>query len=297
MAPSGARKILVALADTHGGHKLGLLNPAVEVYDEDEHGNLVPRKPELTATQEYLWDCYQEDIDSSIALAAGDPVVVIHNGDLTHGMKYPQQLMSTRKADQILIAVDNLVPWFRHENVTAMRLATGTGSHVFEEGSSTILVAAQLKAHYPAVDTEVVGHGLADVSGVSVDYAHHGPSPGIRNWTRGNVARYYLRSLMLDEILHRREPPRLVLRAHYHEPVHETVRIDGSGGWDAHLRTWESDIVVLPSYCGLSDFSRKATRSTHVITNGLVAFEIIGGELVTVYPFCRSVDLRRREKL
>lgn len=289
---AGSRKILAALADTHGGHKLGLLNPAVTLYDEDEDGQPVPYTPALTATQKYLWRCYEDDKASVVDLAAGDPIIVILNGDICHGDKYPQQLVSTRRADQILIAAANMRPWLELNNVTTARLVQGTASHTFKEATAPIMATELLRAQFPGKDIATLRHGLATIGGVVIDYAHHGPTPGIRQWTHGNQLRYYLKSLMNDEIHRGRRPPRIVLRAHFHSLAWETVRMNTTS-WGMVT----SDIFVLPSYCGLSEYGQQATRSAYLINHGLIAYEIEGGRLQGIHPLCRTVDLRTEEEL
>lgn len=284
------RKVAAFLADTHGGHKLGLLNPATALPDEDEQGNVVYYQPALTATQRYLWPCFKEDVNSVVSLAAGAPIVVCHGGDLTHGKKYPQGLVSTRDADQFLIAAANMQPWMALPNLAAVRLYQGTGSHAFYEGTAAITVLNLLKAAYPKTDLGAARHGLIAIAGVTFDVAHHGPHPGSRKWLEGNVARFYLKDLMLTEILHGNQPARYVIRAHYHTLIWETVRIKQDGRW------YESDLIILPSYSGLTEHGQQATRSKHLINNGLVAFEIEDGRAV-VHPFCRTTDLRTREEL
>ena len=291
------RKIIAAFSDTHGGHKLGLMNPEVVLYDEDEQGNLVPYTPRLTATQKYLWSQYQQDINSVIELAAGDDIVVIHCGDTTHGTKYPNQLVSTRPADQILIAVANFQPWLAIPNLSAFRLTQGTAAHNFGEASAEILVTEQLRAQYPDIDVGTVRHGLADVDGMLIDYAHHGPSTGIRKWTEGNQMHYYTRSLMFAELLRGQIPPRVVFRGHRHEYKRITERVESEEGDDRRLTYWEADMIVLPSFCGLSEHGQQATQSNYLIANGVVALEVVDGSLIDAHPFCRSVDLRTREEL
>ena len=137
----------------------------------------------------------------------------------------------------------------------------------------------------------VLRHGLADADGVLIDYAHHGPNAGIRHWTSGNQVRYYLRSILDTEIVAGREPPEVVLRAHYHNLCWESVKVQrGNEYYQAHA-------IVLPAYCGLSDHSQQVTRSTYLISCGLVAMEVMDGRLKEIVPFARSVDLRTREKL
>jgi hypothetical protein len=286
-----SRKIVLQFADTHGGHLLGLLNPDVELYDEDEWGNPRTYRPELTATQEYLWQCYNEDLDRVERLADGAPIIVVHDGDLAHGDKYPEQLVSSRKADQVAIAVANMERALELPNILAVRLLEGTGAHEFSEGTIALLVAAQLRAVHPQLDTAFRRHILLSVDGVRFDCAHHGPSPGIRAWTSGNQLRYYARSIMYDALADGEEPPDAITRAHRHLMRHETVRIHTKRG------TFKTEAIILPSYCGLSGHARQSTQSDYRITTGMVAYEVEGGRLREVYPFWRMVDLRTRETL
>ena len=70
------RRIAVFFSDTHGGHKLGLMNPAVELFDEDEAGEFAPWTPEPTAMQRYLWALYTDCIRRVTEIAGEDPVHV-----------------------------------------------------------------------------------------------------------------------------------------------------------------------------------------------------------------------------
>jgi len=263
------RRIVAVLSDTHAGHRLGLMPPNLTLYDEAPDGTLAPYTPQQTAVQQWLWHCYCDDMAEVVALADDDPLTVIHNGDLTWGRKYATELVSTREANQYLIAVANLAPWLELPNLTAMRLSHGTGSHGFQEGTDVALVSELLRARYPDSDIGVCRHGLADVDGVLIDYAHHGPPPGSRNWLTGNNLRYYIRSLMTDEVMRGRTPPRVVLRAHYHTYQRETVRVPAGDGEAV------TDGIITPAYCGLSEFAQQATRSAYLIGCGLVALEIV----------------------
>lgn len=290
------RKIVLVFADSHGGHKLGLMNPAVELYEEDENGRLVRWHPRPGPVQEYLWENYIQDVDNVKQLAGDDPIVVIHGGDICQGNKYPQQLVGTRMADQILIAVANFAPIFALPTLSAVRLVQGTGAHGFGEASAEILVAEQLCSMHPNLDIMALRHGLANVDGVSIDYAHHGPSTGIRIWTEGNQLRYYAKSIMLQELARGNEPPRVVLRSHYHKAMWETVRVrrDDVNGI---VTFWTADFLVLPAYCGLSEHGQQVSQSKYLITDGMVALEIVDGELFKIHPFARTQDLRTEEVL
>lgn len=281
------RTILVTLSDTHGGNKLGLMNPEVVLYDEAPDGTQVPYTPSLTASQKYLWDLYVSHINRVKKIAGKDRICVLHVGDLTQGIKYPQALVSTRMADQLIIAIANLKPWCEIDNVTHIRLAGGTQSHEFLEASTPIVVTNKLSEEYKDKDINMCMHGLLDVDGFTIDYAHHGPYPGSRVWLKGNVARYYLRDLMMREIMENKIPPKLVVRAHYHTPVEEYLKIMGHGSW----------LYVLPSYCAMGVFARQATRSVNTFTNGLNVYELVDGELDRAHHLHNKVDIRTKEAI
>lgn len=285
-----SRTLLPVLSDTHGGHKLGLMNPDVTLFDETETGELLPYQPKPTASQEYLWALYKEHLWQVQNLARGDALVFIHNGDICQGNRYMSQLVSTRMADQILIGVANLAPILDDLNA-ALRLSIGTEAHVFGEGSAEILVADTLKARFPDQDVQVCHHGLAEIGGIWVDYAHHGPFTGSRAWLSGNVARYYLQSLMMEEIMAGRTPPRLVLRAHYHNWCCETVTISCGD------RDYVSTLLVTPAYCMLGEFGVRATRSRSSVTNGMAVVEIEDGDIKKIHRLTKTMDIRSREKL
>jgi len=283
------RCILVAMSDSHGGSQLGLLNPATVLHREHADGTIEKWKPAPTATQQMLWALYMEQMAQVDELAAGDDLILFHVGDLSQGNKYPALLVSNRLADQIIIAEDNLLPWFTRPNLRAARLAMGTGSHTFGDGSTEVLVADALQRQYPDLDIQPLYHGLANVRGVRIDYAHHGPGPGIREWTAGNQVRYYLKSLVHGDLRTGQDPPDLVLRGHYHTYRRESIyqRINGQD------RAFE--MLLLPGYCGMGDHGHQATRGAWEQHFGLVAFEIAYGKVIEIHPFRVVVDLRTRE--
>jgi hypothetical protein len=277
----------VVLSDIHSGHKLGLMPPDVTLYEEDEHGNPVPYTPRQTASQEYLWRLYTDYMAQSVKIADGSPMIVIHNGDLTQGNRFAEQLVTTSAGNQMLIAVANLTPWVKIPNVAALRIVQGTQVHEFAESTAPMLVTSLLAKEAPRKDIKMLNHGLLTVGGVTVDYAHHGPGPGGREWLRGNEARFYLRNLMMAEVGRGEVPPRLVLRGHVHTYTKETLE------WAGH----ESTLIITPAYCMLGDHARKAIKSPHLIGNGHVVIEIEGGEVQKIHKLVSTVDMRTKEEL
>jgi len=281
------RTVVAVMSDSHAGFSLGLCNPETRLqYDDGTH-----RPIALTSSQEYLWQVHMTAKQAVMDLAGKDDVVLFHIGDNTHGTKYISEQSSTRIADQFLIAVANFQPWLQEKNVKTVRIAKGTASHVFGEGSSEVIVEELLHSQFPKKSIKTLYHGLCNIHGVTIDYAHHGPTPGSRSWLRGNEARYYLRSLMMDEIALGNIPARLVLRGHYHTYTKETVVIPFRG------EEYESTLCILPAMCMLGDYGRQATRSAFVTTVGMVAFEIIDGKLAQSYKFTDTKDIRTREDL
>lgn len=286
-----SRTIVLFQSDTHGGHRLGLLSPATVLWEEDEEGHLYQKTASLTKFQRWLWDLYIDDTVKVAALVGESDVVLIDCGDATHGKKYPQELVSTRMANQILIAVANVDERVAMLNPRSVRFIEGTSSHEFEEGSTPTLLVEFVRRRYPDLNVGLVRHGRGIVDGATIDYAHHGPSPGIRYWTSGNVARLYLRSLMEGDLAAGKRPPDLVVRGHFHTflpPITERMYRNGE--------MIESTILLLPSYCGLSGHSRKVTRSVSRITVGCVAVEIVGGKPVGFHPLIKIIDTRKEER-
>ena len=283
------RLVAVLLSDIHTGHKLGLLHPETTLLDEVGQSY----SPGLNYTQRYLWDLYQSHIDNVAELAGRDPVLLIHNGDVTQGDHYPSHLSLPLISDQIIAACENLRPWFEDKRlrVTAARIITGTAAHTWESGSE-VLVAQRLQTEFPKVDCKPLYHAsiaLTRQKGQVIDLAHHGPFPGGRAWLKGNSARYYLRSAMMDELVDGHAPPRVYARAHYHEWLRETVRVRRNG------QDVVSDLVITPSYSGIDDYVRRATRSKASIDHGLVVLVFEDG-LREIVPLYQELDVRTKEE-
>lgn len=278
------RTILAVISDIHSGHKLGLCLPEVTL-ERIENSIREYYHPELSATQKFMAEVYQWGIDEITKLAGGDEIIGILNGDPTHGKASFLETMGTRMSDQIDIAKFSINKWLQYRNVRRWRFAVGTGIHEMGEGSASILTAHALQDKYPDKDIGVVYHGLLDIDGFTIDYAHHGPNTGSRKWLEGNELRYYLRSIMIEEVIRGRKPPDLVLRGHYHQYRQEWLELNG----------YESRICLLPGFTFKDDYTRRATRSAYEQGVGMLAFEIIDGKLYNVHKYIKVVDIRTTE--
>lgn len=283
------RVILAVASDKHGGHKLGLLNPETILEYEDSAGNLIEWTPELEPFQQYLWNLHEEHVKEIKKLAGKDEIVLIDNGDLTAGNKYPHEQVSTRIADQFDIASWNLYPWLDLKNVKTLRITKGTGAHSFGEGSSEIIVQRRLQERYPKKDIRTIYHGLAKIGEILVDYTHHGPTTGSRNWLKGNEVRYYMKSLVEDELDLGNPPPDLIIRGHFHEYIEEYLVKMFQG------KRHKIQMNIIPSYCGIDDHARKVTKSKYILQHGMVCYEIVNGKIFDTVPMFNTIDIRTKE--
>lgn len=243
--------------------------------------------------QDYLWRLRMGYVNDALAMADGCEVIHSHVGDITHGGTHGAGLMGNCEDDQFSIAAHNMYPIYDLPNVEHGLFSSGTASHVFYEATSEKEVVRQLRNRYPDKDIKLLSHALLDISGITFDMAHHGPGAGIRQWTRGNVARQYLRSQMWLDFKMGNRPADVYVRAHYHTFVHEWLE-----EW-FHGERVQSHLILLPSLCGMTEYGRQATKSEFEITNGIVVFEIIHGDQIPlrIHPMIKTLDLRTREKL
>jgi hypothetical protein len=288
--PPARRMILAAIADTHAGHKLALLNPDTSVFDEDKDGNLIPWPLQTGPTQAALWPWYCDDVRRTAELADGCPIVLLHNGDICQGGNgRGRELVSSRLADQYEIAFRNLDPWLALPNLERIIMVKGTAYHELEEGSAALTVAARVRGTGMPVD--VPYHAKPVIYGVRTNLSHHGPPPGVRNWLKGNIARLYAQSIMDDCLVEGHDPPALILRAHYHTYISEIATRRARG------KTWRTQIVIQPSYSFIDDYARKVAKSPERATAGMVAFEIENGQCSLPHEFMRTVDFTTKEVL
>jgi hypothetical protein len=287
------RVVLALHSDTHAGNSLGLINPEVEFEHENENGTISTVRPSLTEFQKYLWELYTEHVNTAFDIADKSPLYVAHLGDVTQGIAHIDNLVSTLISSHIKIAVSNEEPWFsRKKKPVAYWQMYGTGSHVMGEGTAEKLLVSQLKLQYPSVKFEAMYHAYLDFMGCILDLSHHGPAAGSRKWLEGNSATWATKSQMIDDLMMMKSPPHLIARGHVHEYRHVIPTI-----YTGDDREFVTHFIILPSYCGLGDYGVKATRSAHLIQNGMVIVEIENGRVIGVTPLVKTIDVRQKRKI
>jgi len=283
------RSVVVAVADTHGGHRLGLLSPSTVLIRELDDGSIEEWSPPLTQTQEYLWSLYAEHRQKLRDFAGRSAITALHVGDLTWGDRYAEGLIpGATIEDQRVIATTNLLPLASIPNIKAVRLISGTEVH--EPNSATARVARRLREQ-TGKGVESFHHHRLVVDGITFEFAHHGPHPGSRDWLEGNIALYHLRDRVYKDLRHGREPARVYIYAHFHRWRRVTLHHTWQGEELSH------DLIILPSYSGMTTHARKMTRSEAYLVNGMCAFEVIDGELGRVKPYKAELDLRTEEEV
>ena len=287
------RVIVLFVSDTHAGNALGLMNPAVTLYQQSATGELTPYSPPISPLQKQLWPWFTDDIKAVSELAGADEIIYIHQGDVVQGNKHRVLIIENgHQVNQGLIAIANQQPILSLPNVKQARFIAGTAAHDGIGAEAVVGIVSQLKTLYPKVSFKILYHGVLNIDGCRIDYAHHGPGPGNRKWLEGNPLVWYLRDIVLKEWTgYTRIAPRLLTRAHQHTYRHVPYCATLNG------QEYQFDAILLPSWCGVQDFDRKVTKSAMAQQFGMVAAEIIGGELVQIHTYLHDLDLRMEETL
>lgn len=285
------RIVLLQMGDTHAGSKYGLLHPETELERETETGKIIKYRPELNEIQKLLfYEIYQPGIKEAIRFAGKDDIHVIHMGDPTDGIIYLDDKYSIKVSDHILMADANAQEVLQYPNVKRYRMIRSTSSHTFGDSSEDLLLRL-LRRKYPDKDIATHTHGLYHIKEVNttIDVSHHGPSSGIRKWLEGNNFRYYMRDIVIREILKRRTPPDIISRAHTHSKLKEFLSVEEYDIWG----------FITPPMQFPTTYARKVTNSVFEVSIGMLMIEIVlhDSGRKSVYPFwlTKTLDIRNKE--
>ena len=287
---------VVIMADTHAGSKLALRNPDWIIQRKElvqgDDGNFVYEvedyNPPLEPVQGFIWEKYLSAVNDFVEIAGKDPIFLLHLGEVCEGTYFANSSMRLKKDEQVQIAIANMDPWIGVKNIKAVRICSGDRPHEFDEGAAGRMVVNGLKHKFK--DVRGIDHGLLDIGGFKIDYAHRGPFPGSRKWTEGNVARLYLLDYMFRELIEMgRKPADLLVRAHYHEPVDERGSMRFNGG----MR--RSAIMISPSMKFPDAYAKTVTQNRYDATVGMSMVEVVNNKILDFHYRFTSVDTRERE--
>jgi hypothetical protein len=157
-----------------------------------------------------------------------------------------------------------------------VRLFTrGTPAHVGEGGSADEAVARILKATRP--NGKKAGpyssyHLKLNIDGVNLDVCHHGPNTGSRMWLKGNGARGYARTIVLDALVLNQKPPDVIIRSHYHQKLHETLHEYGN----------TTEMIVTPAWQWMSSFATRVVSFEQISDIGGLVISIDAGRVTDI---------------
>jgi hypothetical protein len=200
---------VVIVSDLHCGSSVGLWPDGCET----DTGNFVQIGNNLH--QKWLWQCWQDAVQRTIAHFNGRPFYLICNGDLIEGRHHgTTEIVVSKNMEHAAGAVVALEPLAR---AASRRFFTaGTECHV---GDYEKFICKELKGEWCG------DKALIEVNGTLLDIAHHMPTAGrayleagAMSITMGNARQNYARSG------HR--VPKVYARGHRHVGGHFS---DGRG--------------------------------------------------------------------
>ena len=297
MGRQTSKRVIVAVCnDLQVGSSTGILDPDSLLSRWDDVNSrevTIGVADHMNPAQRYLFDLYNEKgIKKVVELAGDDDLYVIVNGDYTQGDRFGEFLTFDAQPDQVQIASDLICRWVKEcKTLKGIRLTKSTQVHAYKEGVADNAILTNIRERYPKLDIKLVSHGLLNISGTYIDYAHHGPSGGIRNWTKGNILRLTALSLIKDAMQHEEPIPNVILRAHKHEQVEEWIVTRRK---NERIKTLA---VTVPSLQLMTPHAQKVTQSESIVTNGMLALDINDRGISDVHWLTETRSYRDAETL
>lgn len=282
-------KYIYLEADIHSNNKWGLLQPGTLIEDVAPDGTIFYEEPELNPEQEFLYEVRANALKGVKEIVGKKPLCYVFLGDAHQGYKHRGIYVSQISSAATQIMIENFRPVFKQLNVAKAEILFGTEAHDGLAHSHIRSLTSALRQEFQKTEIKMSWHTDLDVDGYVINCSHHGSGQGTRNWLRGNEMRYYLKSLMEDYRDTGKTPPNLVARGHFHGFHWETIRKFLPGGWQI------SDMILVPSLCGMGAFAKQITKSRTDIVNGSILLEIEDGRLKDMHEFVVYRDLIRKE--
>lgn len=257
---------IVFMSDLHVGSAFAPLPNGFSYRSGD---NLVrPR----SVYSDFVTRLFYDTLEEVGKYARGCTLVVL--GDVVNGVKHTDDNIITRVGDQIDAARALLEDTVRILDARHVVLVDGTEAHDGEVGNA---IASALNA-------DVIGHGLLDVGGAKVDVAHHGGAISNAPHVNANTFRAHVAQYIITCVANGLSAPDVVARAHVHRYAAEYVTIG------------QRCVVALvtPAWCGLTPYARRVTRSTPLVSHGVIVYDT---ETHAARPFVHVFDTRTTLKV
>jgi len=282
-------KYIYVETDFHSNNIWGLMNPATEIEAQTPGGETYYSDVTLNPEQEFMHDLRTQTLAGVKKIVGKKPVTYLFLGDVVQGFKHYTTTVSNSPYAQQCIAKANLDPVFEKLNIEAARFVFGTVAHDGNDHDAIRSIMSHAKSK--CLDSRMLWHGLAKAGGLLIDYSHHGAGKGRRDWLKGNEMRYYTKSVMSQELKRGNSPPDVILRGHFHGYHWETIRERIKD------RTYTTEFILVPSWCGMGAYGKQVTRSEYLISNGGILLEIDKDRLFVHDDWIVERDLRLKEVL
>ena len=206
------QNVIAFVNDLHVGHPFAVCPASWTLHD----GNVFTPNPLQQQIRAHWVACWQRIGQ----LRQGARLIVVTVGDLVEGTHHDTTQIITNRVDtqeaMAVAVIEEGLMYAGFRRRDQLRFVTGTPAHDGNGLQSVERIARSI------LDMDQDGRLSRDrlllsVAGQVFDVAHQpGSGPGTRAQTFGNAFQNWLRSLYYESLETGRQPPRFVVRAHYH---------------------------------------------------------------------------------
>lgn len=257
-------QVLVVLHGDHQvGSTIGLAPPKWTITDGHDTLEMCH-----TPLQGMMWEHWEAAW--SRAFRQRLPVVAINVADNIDGDHHgTYQIWSKDSREQADVAVDIFMP--KRQKCERWYAVRGTPTHVGQKGTWDEYIAKEVGADH---DNGAFSsyHLKVEISGVLFDVLHHGPAPGKRLWTLGDMARKYAQDAVMRAIVQGERPPDVIVRGHVHVNTCEVVNVAG------HKCT----IIITPAWQLKTEYVYRVATTDDIAKVGLALVRVENGKVLSV---------------
>lgn len=247
---------IVTIADTHCGSSVGLAPPTVRLDD----GHVV----HIEGHSKFIWQCWGNFWDWVYDRLAGEPFVLVHNGDVVDNQHHGTlQVISGNPALQKSVAVRVLEP--HTKKAAAYYQIRGTPAHTGEQAHLEEDIAKTLGAKGESADTLSRYELWVQLGKEIIHFAHHIPTSSAHAY-KSSPAMRLMAQAFADAGEWGLKPPTMMVRAHGHDYIEvkrPNCRVVVCPCWQAKTGwIWKKDTISQPVIGGL--LIRLGSEGVHV---------------------------------
>ncbi len=254
------RQVLAVANDLQCGGTTGLCPPRIALDDGGYY--------QYSDIQKAMWQYWRACWNKVGQVAGEDDIYTVLNGEPVDGDHHgTYQLWSKRRIDQYNAAVECLlIPSAKSKKMFFTR---GTPAH----SGGGFDVEDQIAQEFGGYKRKSHQKIELTLQGNRFLFAHHGPSPGLRDHTWGNLIRLELRDQFNKAIKQGRKPPQYFVWAHFHQKVYETLTIDYKG------QDFTMHGYIVPGWQLGSAYISRRIKGENIFEIGMLYFIIEDGRV------------------